>query len=45
MSTKLFLKKKRKKTKFELLAKKSQGEKMNPKDPIDWGESVGKEIC
>lgn len=42
--SKLILKKKREKTKFELLAEKSKGEKMNPKDPIDWGDPVGKEV-
>ena len=40
---KLILKKEQEKTKFELLAEKSTGEKMNPKIDIDWGEPVGKE--
>ena len=41
---KLILGKKQKKTKFELLAEKSKGEKLNPKEYIDWGEPVGKEV-
>ena len=40
---KLILNKKQENTKFELLAAKSKGEKMNPKDPIDWGNITGKE--
>lgn len=39
---KLILKKKQEKTKFELLAEKSKGEKLNPKEDIDWGDPVGK---
>ena len=41
---KLILNKKQEKTKFELLAEKSKGEKINPKVDIDWGISVGKEV-
>jgi antitoxin MazE len=41
---KLILKKKQEKTKFELLAEKSKGEKLNPKLDIDWGNPVGKEV-
>mgnify|MGYP000077515045 CR=1 FL=1 len=41
---KLILEKKQEKTKFELLAEKSMGEKTNPKSDIDWGEPVGKEV-
>ncbi|BEP30319.1 AbrB/MazE/SpoVT family DNA-binding domain-containing protein [Helicovermis profundi] len=41
---KLILNKKQAKTKFELLAEKSKGEKTNPKDSIDWGNNVGKEL-
>ena len=41
---KLILKKKQEKTKFELLAEKSNGEKLNPKLDIDWGNPVGKEV-
>lgn len=41
---KLILGKKQKKTKFELLAEKSTGEKLNPRIDIDWGNSVGKEV-
>ncbi|MGD9567889.1 MAG: AbrB/MazE/SpoVT family DNA-binding domain-containing protein [Sedimentibacter sp.] len=41
---KLILKKIQQKTKFELLAEKSKGEKINPKDEIDWGNSIGKEV-
>lgn len=40
---KIILKKKQKKTKFELLAEKSKGTKLNPKEDIDWGNPVGKE--
>ncbi|WP_313162790.1 hypothetical protein [Sedimentibacter sp.] len=40
---KLILKKKQEKTKFELLAEKSAGEKSNPKIDIDFGELYGKE--
>lgn len=40
----LILKKKQEKTKFELLAGKSKGEKLNPKEAIDWGNPVGKEV-
>lgn len=41
---KLILKKKQEKTKFEILAEKSKGEKLNPKVDIDWGNPVGKEV-
>jgi len=41
---KLILGKKQKKTKFELLAEKSTGEKLNSKIDIDWGNPVGKEV-
>ena len=41
---KLILRKKQEKTKFELLAEKSKGEKLNPKVDIDWGKPVGKEV-
>lgn len=41
---KLILKKKQEKTKFELLAEKSKGEKINPKEDIDWGNPIGKEV-
>lgn len=41
---KLILNKKQEKTKFEILAEKSKGEKMNPKDDIDWGNPIGKEL-
>ncbi|MDI9475683.1 MAG: AbrB/MazE/SpoVT family DNA-binding domain-containing protein [Natronincolaceae bacterium] len=40
----LILKKKQEKTKFELLAEQSKGEKLNPKIDIDWGNPVGKEV-
>jgi len=40
---KLLLIKKQNKTKFELLAEQSNGEKLNPKTYIDWGNPVGKE--
>ena len=40
---KLILKKTQEKSKFEMLAEKSKGEKLNPKIDIDWGEPVGKE--
>lgn len=40
---KLLLIKKQNKTKFELLAEQSNGEKLNPKTDIDWGNPVGKE--
>ena len=40
----LILEKKQEKTKFELLVEKSKGEKTNPKEYIDWGEPIGKEI-
>ena len=40
----LILKKKQVKTKFELLAEQSTGEKLNPKPDIDWGNSAGKEV-
>jgi len=40
----LILKKKQEKTKFELLAEQSKGEKLNPKIDIDWGNLVGKEV-
>lgn len=41
---KLILKKVQEKTKFELLAEKSTGSKVNPKDYIDWGDPIGKEV-
>lgn len=41
---KLILKKQQEKTKFELLAEKSNGEKLNPKENIDWGNPAGKEV-
>lgn len=41
---KLILKKRQEKTKFELLAEKSKGEKINPKEDIDWGNPIGKEV-
>ncbi len=41
---KLILSKKQEKTKFELLVEKSEGEKLNPKIDIDWGNSVGREV-
>ncbi|MCK9313910.1 MAG: AbrB/MazE/SpoVT family DNA-binding domain-containing protein [Methanocorpusculum sp.] len=41
---KLILEKKQNKTKFELLVEKSNGEKENPKEYIDWGDPVGKEV-
>lgn len=40
---KLILKKQQEKTKFELLAEKSNGEKINPKLDINWGQPIGKE--
>ncbi|HZK58051.1 MAG TPA: AbrB/MazE/SpoVT family DNA-binding domain-containing protein, partial [Clostridia bacterium] len=40
----LILKKKQEKTKFELLAEQSKGERLNPKIDIDWGNPVGKEV-
>lgn len=40
---KLIMEKKQEKTKFQLLAEKSKGEKLNPKIDIDWGHTVGKE--
>ncbi len=40
----LILEKRQEKTKFELLAECSGGEKTNPKECIDWGNPVGKEI-
>ena len=40
---KLILKKQQEKTKFELLAEKSDGEKINPKVDINWGHPIGKE--
>ncbi len=40
---KLILRKKQDKTKFELLAEQCEGEKLNPKLGIDWGNPVGKE--
>jgi antitoxin MazE len=40
----LILKKKQERTKFELLAEQSNGEKLNPKLDIDWGDPVGKEV-
>ena len=40
---KLILKKTQEKSKFEMLAEKSKGEKLNPKIDIDWGNPVGKE--
>lgn len=44
VENKLILKKVQQKTKFELLAEKSKGEKINPKDEIDWGNPIGKEV-
>lgn len=41
---KLILKKKQEKTKFELLAEKAKGEKLNPKVDINWGKPIGKEV-
>lgn len=41
---KLILKKNQEKTKFELLAEQSEGEKLNPKIDIDWGDTIGKEV-
>ena len=41
---KLILKKNQEKTKFELLAEQSEGEKLNPKIDIDWGDNIGKEV-
>lgn len=41
---KLILNKKQEKTKFELLAEKSNGEKINPITDVDWGDPVGKEV-
>lgn len=41
---KLILVKKQAKTKFELLAEQSKGEKLNPKLDIDWGNPAGKEV-
>jgi len=41
---KLTLEKKQEKTKFELLAEQSKGEKLNPKPDMDWGNPIGKEI-
>ncbi len=40
---KLLLIKKQNKTKFEFLAEQSDGEKLNPKIDIDWGNPIGKE--
>ncbi len=40
----LILKRKLEKTKFELLAERSTGEKLNPKVYVDWGKPVGKEV-
>lgn len=39
----LILKKEQEKTKFELLAESSKGEKINPKEDINWGNPIGKE--
>lgn len=44
VGNKIILDKKQEKTKFQLLAEKSAGEKMNPKENIDWGEKIGKEV-
>lgn len=41
---KLILRKKQAKTKFEILAEQSKGEKLNPKIESDWGRPVGKEV-
>lgn len=41
---KIILTKKQEKTKFEFLAERSQGEKLNPKLELDWGQPVGKEV-
>jgi antitoxin MazE len=40
---KVILEKKQNKTKFQVLAEKSNGLKINPKEDIDWGKQVGKE--
>ena len=40
----LILRKKQEKTKFELLAEKSKGDKLNPKVDIDWSNPIGKEV-
>ncbi len=40
---KLLLSKKQNKTKFELMAEQSEGEKLNPKVDINWGSPTGKE--
>ncbi|MDD3705335.1 MAG: AbrB/MazE/SpoVT family DNA-binding domain-containing protein [Clostridiaceae bacterium] len=41
---KLILKKVQKRTKFQLLAESSKGEKLNPKEEINWGNPAGKEV-
>lgn len=41
---KIILKKEQTKTKFELLSEQSKGEKLNPKQEINWGDPVGKEV-
>lgn len=40
----LILSKKQEKTKFEILAEKSKQVQTNPKDEIDWGDPVGREV-
>lgn len=40
----IILNKKQEKTKFEVLAEKSKGVKLNPEKGIDWGSPVGKEV-
>ncbi len=40
----LILKKIQRKTKFELLSERSQGEKVNPTGEIHWGNTIGKEV-
>jgi antitoxin MazE len=41
---KLLLTKQQNKTKFQILAEQATNKQYNPKDHIDWGEPVGKEI-
>lgn len=41
---KLILKKRQEKTKFEFLAENAMGDKIHPKEEIDWGNPVGKEV-
>lgn len=40
----LILKKEQEKTKFELLAESSEGEKINPKEDINWDNPIGNEV-